>query len=54
MIVLAGVILGAIWGAMRARARQGSKLDIAQYAAVHAILFGLIGLFVTIGLERLL
>lgn len=54
MIVLAGVILGALWGAMRARARQGSRLDIAQYAAVHAILFGLIGLFVTIGLERLL
>jgi hypothetical protein len=54
MIVLGGLVFGGLLGALRARARQGNRLDIAQYAAVHAIAFALVGLFVTIGLERLL
>ena len=32
---------------------QGKALDIAQYAAAHAIAFGLLGLVVTIIIERL-
>lgn len=53
MIVIAGLIFGALFGALRARSRGGSGFDIAQYALVHAILFALVGLFVTIGIDRL-
>jgi len=54
MIVIAGLIGGAVWGAVRARRQGGNRLDMAQYAAVHAIAFGLLGLFATIALERML
>lgn len=53
MIVIAGMVLGALWGAFRAGKRGGNRLDIAQYAAVHAIIFGLAGLMVTITLARM-
>lgn len=54
MIILGGLVVGALFGAWRAQARQGNRLDIAQYAAVHAIAFALVGLFATIALERML
>jgi hypothetical protein len=54
MIVIAGLVLGAIGGALRARSRGGKALDQAQYAAGYGIAFGLLGMFVTIGLERML
>lgn len=54
MIVVAGLLLGAAWGAMQAKRRGGNRADMAQYGAVGGILGGLAGLFVTIGLERLL
>lgn len=53
MIVIAGLVLGGIWGGLLARRRGGSGLDIAQYAAVYAIVFGLLGMFATIALDRL-
>jgi hypothetical protein len=52
-MVLAGVIAGAAFGAWRARRRRGNRLDMAQWGAVYAIIFGMIGLFVTIALGRL-
>jgi hypothetical protein len=52
-MVLAGVVLGAVFGAWRARQRQGNRLDMAQWGAVYAIVFGLLGLFATIALGRL-
>ncbi|GHE05670.1 hypothetical protein U879_04070 [Defluviimonas sp. 20V17] len=54
MIVIAGLVLGGLWGGMLARRRGGARLDIAQYAAVYAILFGVLGMIATIALERLL
>lgn len=54
MIVLAGFVLGAVWGAMLARKRGGNRLDMAQYAAGFGIAMGLVGLFVTIFLEWML
>lgn len=54
MIVLAGLIGGALAGALHARKRGGNRLDMAQYAAVYGIIFALLGLFATIGLERIL
>ena len=54
MIVVAGLIIGAVFGAMLARQRGGNGLDMLQYAAVFAIAFCILGLFVTIALERYL
>jgi hypothetical protein len=54
MIVLAGLVLGGTWGALSARKRGGNRFDMAQYAAAYGIIFGLVGLFATIGLERVL
>lgn len=54
MIVIFCMIAGALWGGLRARKRGGSGFDIAQYAAVHGIIGAVLGLFLTIGLERIL
>ncbi|WP_205518724.1 hypothetical protein [Pseudotabrizicola algicola] len=54
MIVLAGLVLGVATGAYTARKRGGNRLDMAQYAAGYAIAFMLVGLFLTIFLERAL
>jgi hypothetical protein len=54
MIIIAGLGLGALLGAVVAKRRGGRGADMAQYAAGFGILFGLIGLFATILLERLL
>ena len=54
MIVIAGLILGGLWGAYQARARKGTGFDIAQYAAGYGICFALIGMFLTITITRLL
>ena len=54
MIVLAGVIAGAVWGALTAKRRGGNRLDMAQYGAVWGIIGGVAGLFATIALERML
>lgn len=54
MIVVVAALLGAIRGALVARGRGGRALDMAQYGAGYAIAFGLIGVFLTILIERLL
>ncbi len=52
MIVLGAAVLGAALGWLTAARRGGNRLDKAQYAAGFAILFALIGLFLTIFLAR--
>jgi cytochrome c biogenesis protein CcdA len=52
MIVIFSTLFGALLGAQRARRHGGGKLDMAQWAAGFAIPFALIGLFVTIMIER--
>jgi uncharacterized membrane protein YfcA len=54
MIVIAGALSGAILGWLAARKRGGTRWDIAQYAAAYAIALALLGLFVTILLDRTL
>ena len=54
MFVIGGLVLGAIGGGLRARAQGGKLADILRYAAAHAIVFGLIGLFITIYLDRMM
>ena len=52
MIVLAGLMIGAVWGAWLARKRKGLRLDMAQYAAGFAIAFAILGLFATLIIDR--
>ncbi len=52
MIALVGLVLGALFGAIQARRRKGNRLDMAQYAAGYGILFGVVAMFLGIGLER--
>ncbi|WP_170971976.1 hypothetical protein [Rhodobacter sp. SY28-1] len=54
MFVIGGFLLGAIGGGLRARARGGKLADILQYAVVHGLIFALMGLFLTIYLDRML
>jgi predicted Co/Zn/Cd cation transporter (cation efflux family) len=54
MIVLAGLVLGAVFGAFTAIRRGGRKLDALQYAAGYGIVFALICLFVSIILARIM
>ena len=49
---LAGLVLGAIAGALRARARGGKPADMVQWAIVHGLILGLAGLFAAIILTR--
>ncbi|WGW02602.1 apolipoprotein acyltransferase [Tropicibacter oceani] len=53
MIVIFGALLGAILGGINAARRKGNIADIAQYAAVYAIIFALVGLILTISIEKL-
>ncbi|OWJ78974.1 MULTISPECIES: hypothetical protein [Haematobacter] len=52
LYVLLGTVVGAVVGGFRARARGGNGFDIAQYAAVHALIGGVLMVFVTIWLLR--
>ncbi|MBR3370234.1 MAG: hypothetical protein IKG52_06345 [Rhodobacteraceae bacterium] len=54
MIVIFGLVAGALLGLRSAHKRGGNRLDKAQYAAVGGIVGALVGLFATIGLEKLL
>ncbi|HBM58187.1 apolipoprotein acyltransferase [Salipiger marinus] len=54
MIVIAAALLGAVIGGLTARRRKGNRADIAQFAAVYAIAFGLGGVILTLILEKLL
>lgn len=54
MFVIGGLVLGALGGGWTAKRRGGQTADIAQYAAVFSIFFGLLGLFLTLILDRLL
>ena len=53
MIVVPGMaILGAVLGARIARKRNGSRADMAQYAAGYGIAFALLGLVISLILVR--
>jgi len=49
---LSGMLIGAIIGALRAKSKGGKGKDMLQWGAVFAIIFGLIGLFILIFLQR--
>lgn len=49
---LAGLLIGALLGALGARRQGGGRLDLLQWAAAGAIMGGLLGLFVLILIQR--
>lgn len=49
---ISGLLIGALLGALGARRRGGKRLDLLQWAAVGAIMGGIIGLFVLVFIER--
>ena len=53
MIVIAMALIGAGLGGMTAKRRRGNGKDIAQYMAVYALIFIIIGMFVTIIIDRI-
>lgn len=49
---MAGMLIGAIVGALMAKMKGGKMLDLLQWAGVFAMIFGLIGLFALVFVER--
>lgn len=54
MIVIVALIAGAVIGALSARKRNGTTLDVLQYTAVYAIIFGVVGMLATILVHRII
>ncbi|MEM6939311.1 MAG: apolipoprotein acyltransferase [Pseudomonadota bacterium] len=52
MIYTVMALIGAVIGGLTARRRKGNRLDIAQYATSFGIAFALLGLVITIVLDR--
>jgi len=53
MIVIGLAIIGAIIGGMTAKKRRGNRKDIAQYAAGYAMAFLIVGMFITVIIDRI-
>ncbi|WP_199286174.1 hypothetical protein [Paracoccus suum] len=52
MIILAALVIGGLLGWRRAAALGGNVKDRALYILVFALIFALVGLFVTILIDR--
>ncbi|NRB16785.1 MAG: hypothetical protein HRU33_04195 [Rhodobacteraceae bacterium] len=53
MIVIGGLVIGALLGSYKAQKRGGGLADILQYAAVYGIILGLAGMLLTLMVHRL-
>jgi hypothetical protein len=53
MLPILTAILGAVSGAIWAKRRNGNGFDVAQYAAVWAIIGGVLGVVALILISRL-
>ena len=49
---LAGILIGAVLGAFGARRQKGKVADVLQWAAVGAMICGIVGLFLLIIIDR--
>lgn len=49
---LSGLFIGAVLGAYRAKTKGGKTADMAQWAAVFAMIFGVIGMFIAVIITR--
>lgn len=53
MFVIIGALLGAVLGGTIAKKRGGKRLDILQYAGVYAMIFAMLGIFITLIIHRM-
>ncbi|WP_164658612.1 apolipoprotein acyltransferase [Tropicibacter sp. Alg240-R139] len=53
MIIIGFALVGAVLGGMTAKKRNGTRADIAQYAAGYGIAFALVGVVATLILHRM-
>lgn len=53
MIIIASAIAGLLTGWIRAGRRGGNGKDRLHYAATHAIAFTILGLLVTLVIDRI-
>lgn len=53
MIVIAGFLLGALWGWFLAGRRDGTVLDRLQYGSAFGIAFAIAGLILTVIVDRM-
>ncbi|WP_172623854.1 hypothetical protein [Octadecabacter sp. SW4] len=49
---LTGILIGAVTGVFMAKRRGGKPADMAQWGAALGLIFGVIGMFVLIIVER--
>lgn len=54
MIVLAGLVIGAIWGVISAGRRGGALADKAQWGAVFGLIGLILGLALTVAIDRMI
>lgn len=54
ILPLAGFFLGAAFGAWRAKARQGVRIDLLHWAIAHGLLGALLGLLLLVVLSRIM
>lgn len=54
MIWISAMVIGAVWGAATALRRGGRRLDALQYGAVYAMGLGLLGVLVSIIIDRVI
>ena len=52
MIVLGLAAIGALMGGLNAKRRNGNRKDIAQYAVGYAFAFAIVGLILTVLIDR--
>lgn len=52
MIVIILGVVGAVLGGFTARKRRGNRKDIAQYAAGYAMAFMIVGMVLTVLIDR--
>ena len=53
MIVIVSLLLGVAIGVLNAKKRKGNRLDMLQFAAGYGIAFTILGVFITLGVDRL-
>jgi len=54
MIVILLAVIGTVIGGLTARKRNGNRKDIAQYAVGFAMAFIIVGMILTVVLDRVL
>jgi hypothetical protein len=54
MVIIAGLVIGIVWGVVYVRRRGGSGFDMAQYGAVWGLIGAILSTALALGLERLL